>query len=126
MYKSKLLGNTYRTAYGTITGTVLNFIDPTTSKAETSPIEVRGFQIFNPTADIVYLKIWDGKAASITIATDEPDDVFPIRPGNNEMPIDRCPKVMRPTGCYAITAEREAGGTAVACEGWVEYRRGVR
>ena len=126
MKTRKLISNTYRTAYGTITNTVLNFIDPATSLAETSPIELRGFQIFNPNPDTVYLKIWDGKASTITIATDTPDEVFELGPGYTEMPLERLRSVRTPTGSYAITTEREAGGTAAgtACEGELEYGRG--
>lgn len=128
-------GSTRRTAYGTITNTVLNLIDANSaaSKPVTMPAEIRGFSIYNPNPDTVWLKIFSNPAASVTIGTDAPDEVYEIpagsglangaglavRPSREARPY----KVHSITASYAITTQREAGGTAAAtaCEGTIEF-----
>lgn len=118
--------STRRVAYGTITTTVLNVVDPNNSKAVTMPVEIRGFSIFNPNPDTLYLKIFNDAAANITLASREPDEVYElsgnvtnVRPSRESRPY----VVHSPRASYAITTQREAGATAAgtACEGWVEF-----
>ena len=119
--------STRRTAYGTITNTILNLIDPNNSKAVTMPAEIRGFSIYNPNPDLLYLKIFNNFASALTLSSREPDEVYeiPAGPGTFVRPSSEArPYVVHsPTASYAITTQREAGATAAAtaCEGWVEF-----
>lgn len=118
-------GTTRTTAYGTITNTVLNLTD-SGGTVVTMPAEIRGFQIFNPNPDNLYLKIWNDAAANITIGSDEPDEVYEL-PGNQTVQrqsVEVRPWVVHsPRVSYAITTQREAGGSAAgtACEGTISF-----
>ena len=86
--------------------------DDSTPIDVTAPAEIRGYELYNPNGYPVWLKIFNGAIANITVSSATPDERYELQPGLNHRLPGHPITIHSPRVSFAVTREFAAGATS--------------